>query len=176
VLVRADTDRGERLLRRRREGELETIFLNLNPDLSVRRAIDTRIMDYDTVVGTVQPATDEYAIVTSDGTSVSLFAVASDPRLPDGAFDFLGVLSVGGERIVIRASTNDDFVRTFSYSDGLGFVSFFADGIERQTPQVTVGGRALFQDVVDGQTAQFFLAPDGSLTLLGHPATPGGRR
>jgi hypothetical protein len=166
VLVRADTDRGERLLRRRADGALESIFLNTNPELPIQRVIATRLMDDDTVFGTVQLATDENAIVTSDGTSVRLLAAASDPRLPDGPFDSLGLLSVGGDRIVIRASTNDDFVKTLLYSDTLGFLPFFADGIEREALQATVGGRALVEDVVDGQTRQFLLAPDGSLTLL----------
>jgi hypothetical protein len=166
VLVRADTDRGERLLRRRADGALESIDLNMNPELPIQRVIATRLMDDDTVLGTVQLATDENAIVTSDGTSVRLLVTASDPRLPDGPFDFLGVMSVSGDRIVIRASTNDDFVKTLLYSDALGFLPFFADEIERETQQVTVGGRALVEDVVDGQSRQFFLAPDGSLTLL----------
>jgi hypothetical protein len=165
VLVRARTEDGTRFLRRRPGRQLEPISLDVGSELPEQRIIGAGIRGDDSVVFSAQLVTGEYAILTTDGTSVDLLALGSDPRLPGGPFGYMTLPFVIGDRIVIRGSRIEDSEdRTVLYTETGGFVSFFADGVERSIDDVTPGGRAVVEPL--GEFTQFLSSPDGSLSLL----------
>jgi hypothetical protein len=156
-----------RFVRRQPGGGLETILFDLGPDLPIQRNISAGILDDDTVIVAVDVGDGEYAILTSDGTSPRLLATGSDPLLPGGPFGFMTLLSVVGERAVILAETADNSAqRTLSYTEAAGFVPFFADQVDRNLRVATAGGRALVEQIRDGELTQFLFSPDGSGSLL----------
>lgn len=179
TVMRANTDQGEAVLRRRPGGGLEHVELDVDPSSSIGDVVHfggVSIADDATVVATVavraEPdAITRWVLIDSDGSAARVrLDAAEDPRLPEGRLRF-GAPLARGDRVVFTAVDGAErwYVLEYRLGDGNLRVVLVSDPTTPHAPpwllrDLTAAGRLLFFSLASG--AYHVLDADGSELVI----------